>query len=212
MNATALRHVQKAASLLTRGEQSYRQAAAEMTAAKEAGATWPEIGDALGRSTSWCKRIVAWAETPANDGSTPTPFGGEAERERLDASATKKVLRDAPLEQVEQMLAALPTERRQAIAAAAGHGYSQARQEHEQRQRRHDEDEPRDQHTHRARQATAGFTALGIVGHIEQATEELRELQADASLTSETARKIERALEELNREFAFAKQLLGEEA
>jgi hypothetical protein len=215
VNQEALRHIAKAATHLARGEGSYRKAADEMQAAKDAGATWPEIGDGLGRSASWCRRIVSWAKTPANDRSTSTPFGGEAERERLDSSATRKVLRDAPLEQIEQLMGDLAPERRQAIAAAAGHTYSQARQavEEEKKNRTPEEEKARQQDreesTRAARQATSVFTALGIVGHLEQATEELRELMADASLGPEGARRIERALEAFVREFNFAMALIG---
>jgi len=62
MNREAVRHCNKASYYLTSGEDSYRKAGAEMLAAKRAGATWKEVGAALGRSSSWCIQIVRWAE------------------------------------------------------------------------------------------------------------------------------------------------------
>ena len=63
-----------------------------------------------------------------------------------------------------------------------------------------------------ARSMAAGFTSLGIVGHIEQATEELQELNSDASLTPEMIEQIERALKPLLVELEVAKGLAGLEA
>lgn len=213
MNREAERHLTKAAAYLERGESFYAKAAAEMRAAKEAGATWPEIGDVLGRSEGWCRRIIAWIETPANRRSPDTPFGGREERARKDAAATKKVLAEAPLEEVERIVASLPPERQSEIAAAAGHGYHKARQERQDldvERIAQQADEPR--HGPPAlRQAVGGFAALGIVGHIEQATEELRELVADASLNATTLREIRRAVDVLVEACDFALALVGEE-
>lgn len=138
------------------------------------------------------------------------------QRAGMDASKARKVLRDAPLEQVEQLVAGLPAERQQAIAAAAGHGYLKARQEQDEQERRRtpaerrEREQARESLTRPIRQATGGFASLGIVGHLEQATEELRELNADASLTPQATRKIGRALDEFVTEFNFAKAMLGE--
>lgn len=214
MNNEARMCLTRAASHLAKGEGSYRKAAAEMQAAKEAGATWTEIGDTLGRSRSWCERIVAWSRTPASSASSTTPW---EDNRQVDHRKTRRVLRDAPLEQVESLINDLPPERQQAIAAAAGHAYSKARREHDEAEaqltpeQRREREEARERLSRSSRQATGTFAALGIVGHIEQATEELHELTADASLTPEAAKKIERALEVFTREFEFAKQLLGGE-
>lgn len=216
MNREARSHVDRAAKYLARGESAYHQAAAEMRAAKDAGATWPEIGATLGRSKSWCEKIVAWNESPAKGASAPTPFA-EPDRDHPDLRGTRRLLRDAPMEQVEQIVAQLPPERQKQIAAAAGHGYLGARVAHEEAERQvtpaqeREREEAKERLAKPARQAVGAFSALGIVLHLEQATEEIRELQADASLTPEMARKIGHALDEFVREFEFAQQLLGGE-
>ena len=78
-----------------RGEQFYRMAAEQMRAAKDAGATWVEIADALGHEETWATRIVAWAENPAN-GEARAPFGGEQENQRKAQVHAKNVLREKP--------------------------------------------------------------------------------------------------------------------
>lgn len=111
MNTQAEKHLAKAEGYLAKGEAWYRKAADEMRAAKNEGAIWPEIGDRLGRSKSWCERIVAWAESPANDASAPTPFA-EPGRDTPDVRGFKRVLAEAPMEQIETSLADLSPERR----------------------------------------------------------------------------------------------------
>lgn len=120
MNQSAAKHLAKAETYLAKGEEFYVKAAAEMQSAKDAGATWVEIADALGREASWVRRIVSWAKTAANGEAAHPPFGGPAVRDRADRYAAKKVLADAPMEQIEQIVAKLPPERQSQIAAAAG--------------------------------------------------------------------------------------------
>jgi hypothetical protein len=137
----------------------------------------------------------------------------QGQREQRNARA---VLRDAPLEQVEQIIAALPKERQQAIGAAAGHEYMKARQEYTERERnltpadKREREHAREEIARPVRQAVAGFSALGIIGHLEQATDELRELLADGSLTPKVARQIDRASDAWNTELKFALQMVGE--
>lgn len=213
MNTEAQRHIDKAASHIAKGEAFYRKAAEEIVAAQAADPTlgYREIGPLFDRSAKWVGDLVRW-HTSGSTSSTPFASTGPRHQDRV---ATRKLLREGSLEEVEQMIAELPSERKQAIAAAAGHAYSQARRDHDEaaRNRTPEEEEAR-QHarqdsTRSARQAVGTFTALGIVGHLEQATEELRELTADASLGPEAARRIERALEAFAQEFEFAKAMLG---
>jgi hypothetical protein len=63
--------------------------------------------------------------------------------------------------------------------------------------------------TQPVRQAMAGFAALGIVGHLEQATEELHELVADSSLTPAAWRPIEEAFARLLEEARVAAAMVG---
>jgi hypothetical protein len=149
----------------------------------------------------------------ASSGTDEAPFAEPSEKAVV--RHTKQLLRDAPLEQIEQVVASLPRERQQALAAAAGHGYAKARQEYDERERNLTEAEKREREdareslTRPVRQAVADFASLGIVGHLEQATDELRELTADASLTPQVVRRIERADDAWREALDFAKALVG---
>lgn len=216
MNRDAERHLDKAAGYLERGEGYYRKAAEEIIAAQTADPTLSnqEVGQRFGRSKDWVRKLVQWRTT----GAVPISPFAEPNRESTDVRGTRRVLREAPLEQVEEIVGSLSRERRQAIAAAAGSGYAQARQEQEEQDRqltdaqRRERDREHERQTRTTRQAVGHFASLGIVGHLEQATEELRELNADASLTEQAAHKIEEALDAFATEFKFARAMLGEEA
>ena len=142
--------------------------------------------------------LGAWDEAVRSGAkvSRLTPTGFQAASDRRVA---RRILESEPLEQVEQMIAGLPPERKKAIAAAAGHGYLGARQERDEAEARRTPAERREAElageelARPARQAVAGFASLGIVGHLEQATDELDELIGDASLTPDALRAIARA-------------------
>jgi len=115
MTNEAQKHLVKAGKLIAKGDGFYREAGAEIALAREAGATWTVIGDALGRSSSWCKTVAEWSKTPANDGPTSfTPYSGTG-RPHQDKVATRKVLREAPVDEVEKLLDELPAERKAEI-------------------------------------------------------------------------------------------------
>ena len=235
----ALAQVAELSAKIERGETSldswkWKRAEA-MAAATDAGATQREIAQAAGfaydagrRESKGVQRhiavarqypsgvdeLVSWQE--AYD--AVTGFDREAAQDRTDRARTRRVLSDASLEQVEAIVADLPPERRQAIAAAAGNEYAKARQDYDDRERtatpgeRREREQAQERITRAARQATGDFVSLGIIGHLEQATDELRELTGDASLTPDAARRIEAALDVFTAEFTFAKSLLGEGA
>jgi hypothetical protein len=150
--------------------------------------------------------------------ATSTPVVPPERRLRIDSNTTRKILQEAPLEQVEQIIAGLPKSRQQAIAAAAGNEYMKERQRQQEKERaltprqREERERATTAITHPVKQAAAGFAALGIVGHLEQATEELQELLSDSSLTPRVLRQIEKASDAWNREFDFARQMAGEES
>jgi len=109
VDQTATQHLVKAKEYLAKGEEFYRHAAAEIELAKESGATWTEIGDALDRSDWWCQQIVNWAKTPANSKSgRSAPFGGEDRNAISDNAKAKRVLSDP--ERVQSLVNALPKE------------------------------------------------------------------------------------------------------
>ena len=218
MNDQAERHLSKAEGYLAKGEEFYRKAAEEIRAAKDAGATWIEIGDQLDRSSSWLKTIVTWAEDPANRGLRATPYGGEKYAEKQAANHARRVLRDAPLEQVEQIIGELPPERQRAVAASAGHKYLSARQDLAEEEHRRTPAERKEREaagqaiTEAGRKATAGFLSLGIAGHLEQATEELREIVADSSITPGNLEPITNALRNFLSEYEVACAMAGLES
>lgn len=123
MNQSAERHLSKAEDYLGRGDAFYRKAATEIVAAKESdpALTNTLIGERLGKSRDWVSKIVTWAST---DDPGSTPFGGgTAESKGRGAVEARRVLRDAPMEQVEQIISELPASRQRQIGAAAGDSY-----------------------------------------------------------------------------------------
>src|SRR5262249_25019365 len=159
---------------LGRGEEFYRRAAEEIVAAKAADPTVTNatIGERFGRSDWWVRQLVEWALRARG---TSTPWEGEQTTEERNTKGARKVLREAPLEQVERIIDELPPERQSAIAAAAGSAYHGARQEYEREERdrtpaeRSERRAAADLITEPVRKAQAPFQTLGIVAHIEQA-------------------------------------------
>lgn len=116
MNTTAEKHLKKAADYLGRGDEFYRHAAAEIELARESGATWVQCGDALGRSESWCVKIVNWAKRPANDLSCSTPWENN---EAVDLRKSKQVLSGSPAKIAKEIAAAVASSPEVAEAVAA---------------------------------------------------------------------------------------------
>lgn len=99
VDTEARKHIAKAKEYLAKGDEFYLHAATEMELAREAGATWVEIGDALGRDKSWCRKIAAWAKIPANKRVGATPFA-EPGREPREVRAAKALLRDGDVQAI----------------------------------------------------------------------------------------------------------------
>ena len=215
------RHLAKAQSYLAKGEAWYRKAGEEIELAREAGATWPQIGDRLDRSKSWCQRVSEWAKSPANGGSPDTPIdwkrGSHGTTAEIQAGA-RKLLAEAPMEQVERIIETLPKERKQAVAAAAGHQYSKLREEMEERERnltpaQHKEREAAgatiDTHVGRV---MAPFSSLSIANHLEQATDLLKEMVEGHAVSPEVMTAIDTALAAFLDEYKVAQAMVGTEA
>lgn len=217
MNQSAERHLTKAEGYFAKGEAFYRKAAEEIVAAKEADYTLTnaQVGEWFGKSKTWVSNLVSWITSDPPEGTLPDWKRGSHATEAEIQTGAKKLLAEAPLEQVEQIVASLPKERVRAIGAAAGNAYLGAKQKDA-------EDEANMTPAQRkareasvaavgrsARGMVAGFATLGIVGHIEQATEELAELNADSSVTPEMAEQIDRVLALFLVELEVAKGLAG---
>jgi hypothetical protein len=226
----ALERVASLSRKIAKGEMDvdswkWRRAEA-MAEASVVGATQREIAKAAGfkKGETASRHMAVWAtyqgKPPANQTYSEcydavTGFDREAAQERTDKARAQKFLASAPLEQVEQVISTLPKERQRPISAAAGNEYMKARQDYAEAEARltpadlSAREAAADRLTAPVRNAAAGFTALGIVGHIEQATEELRELIADASLTEPLLSKIAEALADFTTEFEVARAMAG---
>jgi hypothetical protein len=216
MNRNAQRHLDRAKTYLDKGDGFYEKAADEIIAARgETPLTWKEVAAAVGKSAKWCQQVVAWRES----GSTNLPKpewqrGSHATTAEIKQGA-KKLLRDAPMEQVERIIEDLPQERQQAIAAAAGHDYSKYRErlEEEARNRtpaQQKEIEAAEGAVDRfAGRALSGFTSLSIAQHLQEATKKLREMIERDALSGEVMAPIDKAYDELATEIEVARAMTG---
>jgi hypothetical protein len=119
MNRQAEKHLLKAEGLLARGDGFYHQAVDAILAAQEADPTLSqrEIGEWFGHHGTWVGRLVTWH---TNGSAADAPFArGEGEKVRKDREAALRALREAPLEQVEQIVASLPAKQAAKLAQAA---------------------------------------------------------------------------------------------
>lgn len=204
MNRKAENHLAKAKDYLAKGDEFYRKAKPEIEAAHLAGASIREVSRYLDRSKSWVADVLAW------DGKD-TLYGSDTERRRLDQA--RQVMREAPMEQVERIISGLPEERKVAVGAAAENAYLKVAHDHDERMR-NITDKQRRQAEEASRSLDKGFVApmqtLGVVLDLQTAAEDLRDLTARQVLTDELIEQIGQALEAFQREFEFAKQMLGE--
>jgi len=112
MTPLAQQHLEKAKDLLGRGQSYYRRAAVEIAKAKEAGATNKEAGLFLGYSEGWVRTILAWRDSSY---SSTTPFSGQADR--INLRKTKQRLREASPEELAAIIASLPDDALDRLAA-----------------------------------------------------------------------------------------------
>jgi hypothetical protein len=118
MNKAAEKHLDKAVRFLAKGEEFYRNAATEIVAAQAADPTLSntEIGKHFGKSRDWVRGVVTWATT-SEDTRSLYPWSHDTPRRQV--AMAKQVLREAPMEQVEQLISELPPERRKDVSIAA---------------------------------------------------------------------------------------------
>src|SRR5688500_16931370 len=76
--------LRRARIALEAGEISLRQAAEDIAAAQEQGATHRQIADAVGKSAAWVNRLLQWRRSGYRDG---TAFGPQAKASRQRAQA-----------------------------------------------------------------------------------------------------------------------------
>lgn len=215
MNREAERHLDKAEKLIAKGTAAWRKAAEEILAARDADPklTMAKVGERLGHGESWVRRILAWANS---DSGLPTPFTGDSPG--VATRHARQVLRDAPLEQVEQIIGDLPFERQQAVAAAAGDRYAKVRHEADERERgmtpaqRKEREAAVESVRQGSAEMTAGFDTLAIVNDLEHATELLTQMVAKGVVSPDGMRRIDTALAAFLDEYKVAQAMVGEEA
>ena len=117
MNRSAKQHLTRAKDYLAQGEEFYRKAAEEITAAQEADPmlTQREIGGTMGRSQKWVSVLLQWH---ASENRDAMPFGGEVAADRRERSLAKKVLREAPPEQIAELVSGLEPDKQRKITQA----------------------------------------------------------------------------------------------
>ena len=116
MNRSAQQHLTKAKDYVAKGEEFYRKAAAEFVAAKEADSTLTNarIADEVGQSESWVQHLVTWRK-----GDHDGPRFSSSDDKNVKYGA-KKFLRNAPPEQVAEIVAELEPAARQKVYRAFG--------------------------------------------------------------------------------------------
>lgn len=195
-----------------------------MAEASDVGATQEEIGEAAGMNRDSARRHIRIWNAYGTYASKPsyseafddvTGFDRDAAQERTDAARTKRTLREAPLEQVEQIISELPAERQQAIAAATGHDYASALQKRDEFKRNMTEAErqevvgAQEAITQPARKVLDAIGVPLVVSLVQQATEELREMVSRQTLTAEQWKEVRGALSELYDEAQIAAAMVG---
>jgi hypothetical protein len=217
VNRSAREHLDKAEGYLDKGNGFYRKAAAEIVAAQQADSTLSngEIGKRFDKSATWVRDLVRWHTTALPDAPIVWSRGTHGTKAEVE-KGVEKILRDAPMEQVERMVAKLPPARRQALAAAAEPTpYREARREYAEQEARMTpaQKSAREAAAHQAtagaRQAAAGFAEIGIVAHLEQAAEELRELIDEDALNKRLVRALEKANATWQTELEVALGMVG---
>jgi hypothetical protein len=222
MNREAEKHLDKADDYLGKGDGWYRKAANEIVAALNADPTLSqrEVGERFKRSRAWVRDMVTFATTGLPEATSPAwTRGSHATTAEIKAGA-EKLLAEAPLEQVERMISELPEDRRLAVAAAAGSGYAAERMAENERVAGLTPAEKKEIEAAKGaisapiEKALGGFTALGVVGHLEQATEDLAEMIANDAVSPESIYRIEQAHALFVTELEVAKATagLGEES
>lgn len=95
-------HLARAKDYIGKGEEFYRKAAEEIKAAREAdfALTWEQVAERVGKSGTWCRRLVQWGTSPQS--TADTPFAEESGR--VAQRHARSVLRNAPPEQIAELL------------------------------------------------------------------------------------------------------------
>lgn len=126
-------HLARAVEYIAKGESWYAKAADEILAEREENDTsWREIAERVGKSSRWCRTIVAWRTSGEPEADVDWQRGSHGTKAELEAFATK--LLSSPSE-AEKLLASLPEETKASLAKAVVRNPGvREHVEHEQRQ------------------------------------------------------------------------------
>ena len=202
-------------TLYGRRHEEKLQIQKDMAELRSLGWTEQQTADATGISQSTVSRWLAAYEeglTQVGKASRLTP---ESVQDASDRRVAKRVLEHAPMEMVERIIEKLPKERRQKVAAAAGHRHAQVREAFEEKERNLTPVQRKEREANAstiddfAARLTAPFVGASIVLHIEQATDELQEINEHNQMTPELEQAITAALIKLNQEFQVASAMAG---
>lgn len=121
--ADAANHLARAKDYIGRGEEFYRKAAEEIIAAQGSDPSlgYGRIAKTIGKGETWVGDLVRWHTNPRG---RETPFGGEAHNERSDKSKAKRILRDAPPQQIAEQILSDP-QVRDNVSRALDHHYEE---------------------------------------------------------------------------------------
>jgi plasmid maintenance system antidote protein VapI len=145
----------------------------------------------------------------------PSRLTPESVQAASDLRVARRVLASAPLEQVEEMVRRLPYERRDEVGRAFDNTTSRIAADFRDRQRnltpaqRAEREAAGEVLTSRVDRALAPFKAMSVANELDLATESLKELIADQSLTPEMIESIEKSLAEFLTELEVAKAMAG---
>lgn len=130
MNKQAEKHLAKAKDYVARGEDFYRKAAEEIIAAQKAEPTLTlrEVDRRMSWYPGKAGHIVRWLTS----GADHAPHGGPRQDEAQTKSRTRKMLREAPPEQIAELLA--EPEIRQNVGRALDQHYAKQAKASSQRQ------------------------------------------------------------------------------
>jgi hypothetical protein len=211
MNHTAERHLAQAATYIGRGDEFYWKAGEEILAAQQADPTLSlrEAARRISRSEKWVRTIVRHVTTAEPGSQLDWERGSHATAAEIREGA-EKLLREAPAEQVEQIVASLPADRQVILGAAVGDAYSISRREFDEEElalppaQRKEREAAQGKVSDHVGRAMAGLDTFGIVNHLGQATSILSRMIAEDALTEEYMQQVDAALSEFLGEYRVA--------
>jgi hypothetical protein len=208
MNKVAEKHLTKAKLYLAQGDELYRKAKGEIDAAIAAGASQREVSRYLLKSQSWVRDVIAW------DG-TGTLYGHDTEA-RQNRQA-RQVMREAPMEQVEQIIDDLPPERQAQIVGSIAKKPGMEKKivdamiRHEPSLPPHERERIAAETKQQVGKLVQPFTIAEIVNLILEARDVLHEMIDKGAIDAAADEQISQAINELTAELEMGRLLMGKE-